>query len=92
MAVILLVAVAAQAQLVTYPQGLNAGMAHNDDYTVRVRTLDGEWQDLFEYNVQVDMDNVQDATMVQFDMGCPVEVMVKKNNGTVRDVAIRPTR
>lgn len=86
------VTVAAQAQLVTYPQGLNAGMAHNDDYTVRVRTLDGEWQDLFEYNVQVDMDNVQDATMVQFDMGCPVEVMVKKNNGTVRDVAIRPTR
>ena len=25
-----------------------------------------------------------------FDMGSPVEVMVKKNNGTVREVAIRP--
>lgn len=36
------------------------------------------------------MDKVQDASMVQFDMGSPVEVMVKKNNGTVREVAIRP--
>ena len=36
-----------------------------------------EWKDLFEYNVQVDMDRVQDASMVQFDMGSPVEVMVK---------------
>lgn len=79
-----------QAQLVTYPESLNPGMPHNDDYTVRVRILGGEWKDLFEYKVQVDMDKVQDASMVQFDMGSPVEVMVKKNNGTVRDVAIRP--
>lgn len=79
-----------QAQLATYPDGLRTGMPHNDDYTVRVRVPGGEWKDLFEYNVQVDMDKVQDASMVQFDMGSPVEVMVKKNNGTVRDVAIRP--
>ena len=38
----------------------------------------GEWKDLFEYNVSVDMDKVQSASMVQFDMGSPVEVMVKK--------------
>ena len=80
----------AQAQLVTYPEGLKTGMPHNDDYTVRVRVPGGEWKDLFEYNVQVDMDRVQDASMVQFDMGSPVEVMVKKNNGTVREVTIRP--
>lgn len=79
-----------QAQLVTYPGTLSTGMPHNDDYTVRVRIPGGEWKDLFEYNVQVDMDKVQDASMVQFDMGSPVEVMVKKNNGTVREVAIRP--
>lgn len=79
-----------QAQLVTYPESLNPGMPHNDDYTVRVRIPGGEWKDLFEYNVQVDMDKVQDASMVQFDMGSPVELMVKKNNGTVREVAIRP--
>lgn len=43
-----------------------------------------------EYNVQVDMDRVQDASMVQFDMGSLVEVMVKKNNGTIHEVDIRP--
>ena len=79
-----------QAQLYTYPNTLNTGMKHNDDYTVCVRVPGGEWQDLFEYNVQVDMDNVQDASMVQFDMGSPVEVMVKKNNGKIYDVDIRP--
>ena len=36
------------------------------------------------------MDKVQEASMVQFDMGSPVEVMVKKNNGTIREVDIRP--
>ena len=81
---------AVQAQLKTYPVGLHTGMPHNDDYTVRVRMLGGEWQDVFEYKVQVDLDQPQDASMVQFDMGSPVEVMVKKNNGTVREVAIRP--
>lgn len=81
---------AVQAQLKTYPVGLHTGMPHNDDYTVRVRMLGGEWQDVFEYKVQVDLDKPQDASMVQFDMGIPVEVMVKKNNGTVREVAIRP--
>ena len=81
---------AVQAQLKTYPVGLHTGMPHNDDYTVRVRMLGGEWQDVFEYKVQVDLDKPQDASMVQFDMGSPAEVMVKKNNGTVREVAIRP--
>lgn len=90
MAAALVVAAGIRAQLVTYPEGFQTGMAHNDDYTVRVRTVGGEWKDLFEYNVRVDMDKVQDASMVQFDMGSPVEVMVKKNNGTVREVAVRP--
>ena len=88
--VLVSVGMAVQAQLKTYPVGLHTGMPHNDDYTVRVRMLGGEWQDVFEYKVQVDLDKPQDASMVQFDMGSPVEVMVKKNNGTVREVAIRP--
>lgn len=79
-----------QAQLQTYPASLHTGLPHNDDYTVRIRIPGKEWQDLFEYKVQVDLDKPQDATMVQFDMSSPVEVMVKKNNGTVREVAIRP--
>ena len=45
------------------------------------RQVGGEWKDVFEYEVHVDMDKVQSASMVQFDMGEPVEVMVKKNNG-----------
>jgi len=28
---------------------------HNDDFTVRVRTPGGVWQDLYECNVKVDM-------------------------------------
>lgn len=87
---LLLLVMAAQAQVVTYPDGLKANMPHNDDYTVRVRIPGGEWKDLFEYKVQVDMDAVQNASMVQFDMGETVEVMVKKNNGTIREVDIRP--
>ena len=47
--------VAVQAQLLTYPEGLQTGMPHNDDYTVRVRVPGGDWKDLFEYNVQVDI-------------------------------------
>lgn len=87
---LLLILMAAHAQVVTYPDGLKANMPHNDDYTVRVRIPGGEWKDLFEYKVQVDMDAVQNASMVQFDMGETVEVMVKKNNGTIREVDIRP--
>lgn len=76
--------------IVTNPDLQRTGMPHNDDYTVRVRVPDGEWQDLFEYNVQVDLDRVQNASMVQFDMDGKVEVMVKKNNGNIDEVSIRP--
>lgn len=90
MILVLLKAIAMQAQVITYPESLRTGMPHNDSYTVRVRTLGGKWKDLYEYKVHVDMDKVQEASMVQFDMGSPVEVMVKKNNGTIREVDIRP--
>ncbi len=63
---------------------------HNDDFTVRVREPGGEWLDLYEYNVRVDLDNPQNASMVTFDMSGPVEVSVKKNNGHVSDVTVRP--
>lgn len=62
----------------------------NDDFTVRVRTPGGEWRDLYEYNVKVDLDRPQDASMVAFDIAGPVEVAVKKNNGDVRRVEVRP--
>ncbi len=83
--------ITAGATLSVYPAG-NPGMYHNDDYTVKVRTIGGEWQDLYEYRVQVDMDKPQEASMVQFDMDEPVEVMVKKNNGIFSQVDIRPLK
>jgi hypothetical protein len=62
----------------------------NDDFTVRVRRPGGAWRDLYEYNVKVDLDRPQDASMVFFDIAGPVEVSVKKNNGDVHRVQVRP--
>lgn len=81
--------VSGMAQLVTYDGKPN--MPWIDDYTVKVRDVKSkEWKDLYEYKVNVDLDRIQDATMVQFAMGSPVEVMVKKNNGMILQVDIRP--
>ncbi|SHM50029.1 Glycosyl hydrolases family 28 [Chitinophaga jiangningensis] len=78
-------------QLVTYPapKAVVYGM-HNDDYTVKVRQQGGEWQDLYEYNVKVDLDKPQDASMVYFDFSGTVEVFVQKNNGNANTIKIRP--
>lgn len=83
---------AGHAQLVVYdaPPGKALYTHHNDDFTVRVRTPGGEWQDLYEYRVMVDLDAPQRASMVNFAMRGPVEVAVKKNNGDVRRVEVRP--
>lgn len=78
-------------ELITYPAPQEVIYSqHNDDYTVRVRKPGGEWQDLFEYNVKVDMDKPQDASMVYFDFSGKVEVSVRKNNGSLLSVQIRP--
>ena len=57
--IFLIFAITAQAQeLVTYeiPKEMFYS-AHNDDFTVKVRIPGGEWKDLYEYKVEVDMDN-----------------------------------
>ena len=79
-------------QLIIYPppQAIVYSM-HNDDYTVKVRKPGGEWQDLYEYNVKVDLDKPQDASMVYFDFSGTVEVFIRKNNGNVQSVKIRPS-
>lgn len=41
MILVLLKAIAMQAQVITYPESLRTEMPHNDSYTVRVRTLGG---------------------------------------------------
>lgn len=78
-------------ELIVYdaPGGLKYS-AHNDDYTVKVRVPGGEWKDLFEYEVEVDLDTRQKASMVSFDFSGEVEVYIRKNNGSIQDVRVRP--
>ncbi|KQV64097.1 glycosyl hydrolase family 28 protein [Caulobacter sp. Root343] len=64
--------------------------AHNDDFTVRVRTPGGEWRDVYEYRVQVDTDTKQNASMVYFDFEGSVELEVLKNNGRFDQVLVAP--
>lgn len=90
--IFLIFAITAQAQeLVTYeiPKEMFYS-AHNDDFTVKVRIPGGEWKDLYEYKVEVDMDNRQIASMVSFDFSGKVEIQVRKNNGTINTAQIRP--
>lgn len=76
-------------QVFPFPEAMRY-TAHNDDYTVRVRTPGGVWQDLYEYNVKVDLDKPQkDASVVYFNFDGEVEVAVQKNNGRFAAVAIR---
>jgi polygalacturonase len=63
---------------------------HNDDFTVQIRQEGGEWLDLYEYRVMVDLDTHSKASMVQFDFEGKIDVKVKVNNGIIHDVKIRP--
>jgi hypothetical protein len=78
-----------RVQVFPFPQPIRYSH-HNDDFTVRVRTPGGVWQDLYEYNVKVDLDKPQDASMVYFNFDGAVEVAVQKNNGNFSKVAVRP--
>lgn len=62
----------------------------NSDYSVRLRTADGEWQSLFSYNVKVDMHEVRNASMVMFDCSGEVEMEVQYHLGRVRNAIVRP--
>lgn len=64
---------------------------HNDDFTVRVRIPGGEWRDLYEYTVKVDLDTKQEASMVYFNFDGVVEMSVQKNSGAFAKVAVRPS-
>ena len=54
------------------PQGIYYAM-HNDDFTVRVRVPGGQWHDLYEYKVKVNMDAPSEASMVFFPQNISVE-------------------
>lgn len=72
------------------PPGSDYYTSFDDTFTVRVRQPGGQWQDLYEYRVIVDLDHPQAASMVTFGTSGPVEVAIQKNNGAVRAVAVRP--
>ncbi|SFV17527.1 glycosyl hydrolase family 28 protein [Pseudoduganella namucuonensis] len=78
-----------RVQVFPFPQAIRY-THHNDDFTVRVRTPGGVWQDLYEYNVKVDLDRPRDASMVYFNFDGAVEVAVQKNNGNFSNVVVRP--
>lgn len=77
-----------QNRLTVYPAP--EGAIGNSDYTVRVRQGQGEWQQLFCYNVKVDMHNVRNASMVYFDFSGTVEVEVIKYAGELKEAVLRP--
>lgn len=62
----------------------------NPDYAVRVRLPDGEWQELFTYEVRVDMHHVRNSSMVTFDFAGVVEVEAVCRRGNPRHAEIRP--
>lgn len=66
------------------------GAIGRNDFSVKVRTTGQEWQQLFVYEVKVDMHNVRSASMVYFDMEGTVEVQVVCHNQEVGHVDIRP--
>ncbi|MEE4454560.1 glycosyl hydrolase family 28 protein [Novosphingobium resinovorum] len=72
------------------PPGSDYYTSFDDTFTVRVRQPGGEWRNLYEYRVMVDLDKPQPASMVTFGTSGPVEVAIQKNNGAVRHVAVRP--
>ena len=83
-------------RLVVYPSPPQAlASMHNEDYTVRVRTPGGSWQDLYEYNVKVDEvkntnHHVENASMCIFDLSGEVEVAVTSNKAAIQSARIRP--
>jgi len=81
-------AVHLESQIIAYPAPAEA--VGNDDFTVRVRTSEGDWVSLFTYLVCVDMHDVREASMATFDFAGTVEVEVTSVRKTVASAVIRP--
>ena len=71
------------------------GVKYNDDFTVKVRIVNGEWEELPVYMVPVDEvqgtgHHVERASMCYFDFFGKVEVAITYNKGEVNSARIRP--
>jgi len=77
-----------KSALVTYPAP--DGAVGNADFTVRVRTPGGEYQDIFTYLVRVDMHDVREASMATFDFADAAEVEITYKREAIQQVDVRP--
>ncbi|MGO4731147.1 glycosyl hydrolase family 28 protein [Paenibacillus sp. 2KB_22] len=76
------------SQVITYDAPTGAKL--RDDFSVHVRSLGGEWQNISVYEVRVDMHNVRESSMAYFDMQGEVEVAVKYLGSDLKEAVIRP--
>ena len=77
-------------ELVTYPAPASEEVTMKQDFTVQVRTPEGEWKNIDTYAVKVKApDNVELASLAYFDFSGTVEVKVTAN-APVEQARIRP--
>ena len=67
-----------------------AGQPLNSTFSVKVRPVGGDWQQLDAYSATVDRDTRSLASMVLFDAEGPVEVEVTKTDGVMGSARVRP--
>lgn len=67
---------------------------HNDDFSVRVRILNGTWKNLYEYKTYVNSGYIRGentaSSFVSFDFNGAVEIEVTSNWANINSVLIRP--
>src|SRR5690606_33708861 len=67
---------------------------HNNDYTVRVRTVNGTWKNLYEYKTYVNSgasrETFQQSSFVMFDFSGTIEIEITSNRTNIKSVLIRP--
>jgi hypothetical protein len=78
------------AQLRTPP--VPAGIARDDDFTVRARTPGGSWRDVGVYAVKVDLEQPSTVGMAVLEASGPVELAVTRKGPAMNSVRIRPDR
>ncbi|WP_438351505.1 hypothetical protein ACP8HI_13165 [Paenibacillus sp. FA6] len=74
-------------QLIVYNAPKEA--SERDDFTDSVRTAGEPWEQLFVYEVKVDMHDVRQASMVYFDMEGEVEVRVESREQQIEQAVSR---
>jgi hypothetical protein len=85
--------VAPASNLIVYPAP--EGSRLNPDFTVKVRTPDGNWQDVASYLVNVDEvtatdHSIRKSSMAYFDFSGSVDISVTYHGGAIQKARVRP--